>query len=104
MAVIKLTKENYSELIENSSIPVLIDFFATWCGPCRMLSPIIEEVSDEANGKYRVVQVDVDEQPELASRYHITVIPTLVVVKGGKTVNQSTGYIPKEKVLQLLDI
>ena len=103
MALYHVTEETYAAEVEHSAVPVLIDFFATWCGPCRMLSPIIEEIAAEAGGRFRVVKVDVDEAPGLAARFGITSIPTLVVVKDGKPVRQALGYMPKESVLALLN-
>ena len=103
MALYHVTEETYTAEVENSALPVLIDFFATWCGPCRMLSPIIEEIAAECEGRFRVVKVDVDEAPGLASRFGITSIPTLVVVKNGTAVRQALGYMPKERVLALLE-
>ena len=103
MALYHVTEETYAAEVENSPVPVLIDFFATWCGPCRMLSPIIEEIAAECDGRFRVVKVDVDEAPGLAARFGITSIPTLVVVKDGKPVRQALGYMPKESVLALLN-
>lgn len=103
MALYHVTEETYEAQVENSPVPVLIDFFATWCGPCRMLSPIIEEIAAECGDRFRVVKVDVDEAPGLASRFGITSIPTLVVVKDKKPVRQALGYMPKEQVLALLE-
>ena len=103
MALYHVTEETYEAEVENSPVPVLIDFFATWCGPCRMLSPIIEEIAAECGDRFRVVKVDVDEAPGLASRFGITSIPTLVVVKDKKPVRQALGYMPKDQVLALLE-
>ena len=103
MALYHVTEETYEAEVENSPVPVLIDFFATWCGPCRMLSPIIEEIAAECGDRFRVVKVDVDEAPGLASRFGITSIPTLVVVEDKKPVRQALGYMPKEQVLALLE-
>ena len=103
MALYHVTEETYEAEVENSPVPVLIDFFASWCGPCRMLSPIIEEIAAECGDRFRVVKVDVDEAPGLASRFGITSIPTLVVIKDKKPVRQALGYMPKEQVLALLE-
>lgn len=102
MAEIKLTKENFEAEAKNSSLPVLIDFWATWCGPCMMLSPVIEEVAKETEGKVKVCKVNVDEERELAMRFSISSIPTLIVMKNGEVVNKAVGYREKDKVLELL--
>lgn len=100
---IKITKENFREEVILADKPVLIDFFADWCGPCKMLSPVIFEVAEEADGKFIVGKVNVDEEAELASEFGVSSIPTLVVIKDGKVVNRGVGFMPKEKVLALLD-
>lgn len=102
MAEIKLTTDNFENEALKSELPVLIDFWATWCGPCMMLSPIIEEVAKETEGKVKVCKVNVDDEPALASAFGITSIPTLVVMKDGKTVKQAVGYREKAAVLELL--
>lgn len=102
MAEIKLTKENFEAEAKSSSLPVLIDFWATWCGPCMMLSPVIEEVAKETEGKVKVCKVNVDEERELAMRFSISSIPTLIVMKNGEVVNKAVGYREKDKVLELL--
>lgn len=102
MSEYKLTAIEYNEKVANSALPVLIDFYATWCGPCRMLSPVIEEIAKEYEGKIKVYKVDVDEEGELANEFGISSIPTLVVVKNGEVVEKATGYRPKEAVLSLV--
>ena len=102
MAEIKLTTDNFENEALKSELPVLIDFWATWCGPCMMLSPIIGEVAKETEGKVKVCKVNVDDEPALASAFGITSIPTLVVMKDGKTVKQAVGYREKAAVLELL--
>lgn len=102
MAEIKLTKDNFEAEVLSSDVPVLIDFWATWCGPCMMLSPIIEEVAKETEGKVKVCKVNVDEERELAMSFSISSIPTLVVMKDGKAVKQAVGYREKAAVLELL--
>lgn len=96
-----ITKENFEETI-NTDKPVLIDFYADWCGPCRMLAPVIEEISHERDDIV-VGKVNVDEQPELAEKFDVVSIPTLVVLKKGKVHNVSAGARPKSAVLALLD-
>ncbi len=103
MAVITLTGATFKEKVMNSDKPVLIDFWATWCGPCRMLSPIVDEVAEETDS-VKVCKVNVDEEAQLASMFGIEVIPTLIVIKDGKTVNKSVGYIDKEQVLELINV
>ena len=102
MAEITLTNENFEEEVLKSDKPVLIDFWATWCGPCKMLSPVIAEIAKEYDGKVKVGKVNVDEQPELASAFRVASIPTVVVIKDGKVTNTSVGYRPKEQIEALL--
>lgn len=99
---INLKKENYNEEVMKTSKPVLIDFWASWCNPCRMLSPIIDELSSEANEKFKVAKVNIDEQPELAAQFKVMSIPTLVVMKDGKVVKQSVGVKSKADILKML--
>lgn len=101
MSVITLTKVNFENEVMNSYKPVLIDFSATWCGPCRMVAPIIEEIAAE-NSDYKICKVDVDEEPELAAAFAVSSIPMLVVVKNGKIVDQAVGARPKEAILAML--
>ena len=103
MAEIKVTKDNYDVEVTKSALPVLIDFWATWCGPCQMLGPVVAELATELEGKVKVCKVNVDEEPELAARFQVSSIPMLAVVKEGKVVKTSIGYQPKDSVLQLLD-
>ena len=102
MAVITITKENYEEEVIKSPVPVLLDFWATWCGPCRMLSPIVDEIANE-HPEYLVAKVNVDQEGELAAQFGVASIPTLVVMKGGKVVHQSSGARPKAQILKLLE-
>ena len=102
MSVITITKENFAAEVLNSDKPVLLDFWASWCGPCRMLSPIVDQVADE-RPDVKVGKVNVDEQPDLAGQFGVMSIPTLLVFKNGKLVNQSVGSRPKACVLALLD-
>ena len=96
-----LTKENFDAEI-NGETPILVDFWASWCSPCRMLMPTIELLAKEANGAYRVGKVNVDEQGELAMRYGVQSIPTLIVFKNGQEVNRSLGVRPKGAILEML--
>ena len=101
MAVITITKENFEAEVLKSAQPVLLDFWAAWCGPCRMLSPIVDEVAEERTD-VKVGKVNVDEQPELASQFGVMSIPTLLVFRDGKLVNRAVGARPKAGVLELL--
>mgnify|MGYP000152296626 FL=1 len=101
MAAIVITKENFDSEVLKAEGTVLVDFWATWCGPCRMLSPIVDEVANE-HPDVKVGKINVDEQPELAQQFGIMSIPTLLVFKNGEKVQESVGLIPKEKVEALL--
>ena len=101
MAVITITKENFAQEVLQSEKPVLLDFWASWCGPCRMLSPVVDEVAEERTD-VKVGKVNVDEQPELAGEFGVMSIPTLLVFEQGKLVRQAVGARPKSGVLQLL--
>ena len=101
MAVITITKENFQSEVVQSDKPVLLDFWATWCGPCRMVSPIVDQIADERSD-IKVGKINVDEQPELAQQFRIISIPTLVVMKDGQIANKAVGAMPKEDILALL--
>ena len=101
MAVITITKENFDAEVLRSAQPVLLDFWASWCGPCRMLSPIVDEVAEERTD-VKVGKVNVDEQPELAAEFGVMSIPTLLLFKNGKLTRQAVGARPKSGVLELL--
>ena len=100
---VTITKENFENEVLKSEIPVLLDFFATWCGPCKMLSPILEEIAKENAGKIKVCKVDVDEEAELATAFRVQSIPTLVAFKDGKAINMAVGYRKKEDLLAMFD-
>lgn len=102
MSEIKITQQNFEQEVLKSGVPVLIDFWATWCGPCRMIAPIIEEIANESNASFKVGKVNVDEEPELASAFQVASIPMLAVIKDGKVVKTSVGFKPKEQILELL--
>ena len=101
MSIIHIDQKNFNQEVLNSTQPVLLDFWASWCGPCRMLSPILEKVAQE-RPDVKVCKVNIDEQPDLASQYQVFSIPTLMVMKNGKVVNQSVGVRPKGQILGML--
>lgn len=102
MAEVVITKENFENEVLESKIPVLVDFWAAWCGPCRMLSPVIGEIAEENEGRIKVGKVNVDEEPELARQFGIMSIPTLIVFKDGKVTGQTMGVQPKESILDII--
>lgn len=104
MSIVTLTSKNYNNEVNESNIPVLIDFWATWCGPCQMMSPVVDEIAEERQESLKVCKVNVDEEVELANRFNISSIPTLVLIKGGRVEAVSTGYRPKEDILRRLGI
>ena len=101
MAANPVTSDTFQKEVLEAGIPVLVDFWATWCGPCKMLSPLIEQVAAEADG-FKVVSVDVDDAPDLAMAYQVSSIPSLLVFKNGEVVNRSVGFIQKPQILALL--
>lgn len=103
MAEIVITNENFETEVLKSDKPVLVDFWAVWCGPCQMLGPIISQIAEEQEGKVKVGKVNVDEQPELAAKFGIASIPTMIVFKDGKAVNQGVGFMDKAHVEALFN-
>ena len=101
MAVLVINKENFQNEVLNSDKPVLLDFYADWCGPCRMVGPVVSEIAEERSD-IKVGKVNVDEQSELASQFGVMSIPMLAVVKNGKVVNKSVGARPKDQILAML--
>ena len=102
MAEVKITVDNYEEEVLESDIPVLLDFWATWCGPCKLLSPIVAELDKKYEGKLKVGKVNVDEEPELAVAFQVVNIPLLVVMKDGKVANSIGGYRTLEQIEEML--
>ncbi len=103
MAEVKITKENFKTEVLESKIPVLLDFWATWCGPCRMLAPELEALAKEYEGRVKVGKVNVDEEGELAMQFRVSSIPMLVLMKDGKAVTGAVGYRPKAQIAAMLD-
>lgn len=102
MAEIVITKDNFEAEVLKSDIPVILDFWATWCGPCRMIAPALAQIAEENVGKIKVGKINVDEEMELAVRFGITAIPTLIVFNGGTQTNQAMGYMSREQILALV--
>ncbi|MCY4587905.1 MAG: thioredoxin [Bryobacterales bacterium] len=100
---VTLTDEGFDSDVLQSDVPVLVDFWAIWCGPCRMMAPVIDEIADNYAGKAKVGKLDVDSNPQSASRYQVRGIPTLLLFKGGEVVEQLVGAVPKERVVEALN-
>ena len=94
-----VNEANWEAIVLDSTAPVLVDFWAEWCGPCKMVTPIVNEIADEYDGKLRVVKVDADANPELVTRYNVMGIPSLLLFKGGAVIDRVTGYKPKAQIL-----
>ena len=103
MSVLTITKDNFKKEVLDSDKPVLIDFWAPWCGPCRMVSPVVDEIAEETTDA-KVCKVNVDDEPELAGSFNVMSIPTLIVIKGGKVVNSAVGVRPKSAILGMLKV
>lgn len=101
MSVLTITQNNFENEVLKSDKPVLLDFWASWCGPCRMLSQVVDEIAEE-NPQIKVGKINVDEEGDLAASFGVMSIPTLVVIKNGQVVNQSVGVVPKQKILGML--
>ncbi|MBQ4155827.1 MAG: thioredoxin [Clostridia bacterium] len=98
---LKITKENFEREVLNSDVPVLVDFWATWCGPCKMIAPTIEMLAQEYEGKVKVGKIDVDEEQEIAMKYGVASIPTLVLFENGAEVNRKVGFMPKSEIEEM---
>lgn len=103
MSVLQITKDNFETEVLKSDKPVLVDFWASWCGPCRMVSPIVDEIADEVTNA-KIGKINVDEQSELARDFSVMTIPTLAVFKDGKIISRSVGAKPKDEILQMLNV
>lgn len=101
MSEIIVTKDNFDSEVMKSDIPVLVDFWASWCGPCKMLSPVVAQIAEESQGKIKVCKINIDEEEELAMKYQIMSIPTLLIFKNGEVVNKSIGFMSKEDIYKL---
>lgn len=102
MSVIELNKDNFEKEVMKAEVPVLIDFWANWCGPCRMMSPVIDKIAEEMGDKVKVCKVNVDENHELAEKYEIMTIPAFIIVKNGAETGRTIGVQPKEDILKLI--
>lgn len=102
MSVVEVSDATFQKEVMESGLPVLVDFWASWCGPCRMVAPVVEEVAAETEGTLKVAKMDVDANSETASRFQVMSIPTLILFKGGEPVHKLVGYMPKEEMLEAL--
>ena len=102
MSVTELNKDNFEKEVMEANVPVLIDFWASWCGPCRMMSPVIDKIAEEMGDKLKVCKVNVDEKHELAEKYEIMTIPAFIVIKNGAEAGRTIGVQPKEDILKLI--
>lgn len=102
MSELKITTANFEEEVLKSNVPVLVDFWATWCGPCKMLAPVLAEIAEEYEGKIKVGKINVDEEPDLAVKFHVMSIPTLLLFKDGERAKQTIGYKTKEQLIEFL--
>lgn len=102
MPILKIDESNFDSEVIKSDIPVLVDFFATWCGPCKMISPMLDEISDEMQGKIKICKVDIDVSPELATKYGVMSVPTLMFMKKGDIIDTSVGGKSKDDILNMI--
>jgi len=103
MSELKFTTENFNAEVIGSDKPVLVDFYADWCGPCKMMAPVIEEIANEYEGKVKVGKLNVDDNPEISEQFEIMSIPTLIFFKDGQPESRSTGVLPKEKIVEIIN-
>lgn len=104
MSVIHLTSENFEEQVTEARVPVLIDFWASWCGPCKMMGPVVEQIAEDMGENARVCKLNIDEQQELASKYNVMSIPTFILFKEGKEINRMVGAMPKEELARMFEM
>lgn len=104
MSVIQLTSENFEEEVVKARVPVLVDFWASWCGPCKMMSPVVDQIAEDMGESAKVCKVNVDEQQQLAEKYGVMSIPTFILFKEGTEVNRTVGAMPKEELARLFEI
>lgn len=104
MSVTNLTTENFENEVAQARVPVLVDFWASWCGPCKMMAPVVDQIAEEMGENAKVCKVNIDEQPELANKYNVMSIPTFVLLKNGEEVNRTIGAMPKEELAKLFEI
>jgi len=104
MKEIILTVDNFEEEVINSPVPVLVDFWASWCGPCRMLSPVVSQIAEELDGKIKVGKINVDEEGELSMKYTVVSIPTIILFDKGQPVKKQIGFMPKNQLLKAFDL
>ena len=100
--IVEITQQNFETEVTASSVPVLVDFWASWCGPCRMLSPVVDELAEQYDGRVKFGKINVDEQPRLAMNYGVESIPTLLLFRDGRPVDKSVGVVPKSSIEQML--
>lgn len=100
--ILKISSDNFEEVVKNADVPVLVDFGAEWCGPCKRMEPHVENLAKDFSGKAKVGKIDVGESQDLAGRFGVMSVPTVIVFKNGKIMEQSVGYLPKDKLAQLL--
>lgn len=102
--MITINNSNFEQEVLQSKIPVMIKFTAPWCGPCRVIQPILEEVAKEVEGKAQIVKLDIDDSPELAAKFKVKSIPTMIVIKSGEVIKTQIGSVPKDKILALFEL